>query len=352
MRSPLKPRPRPAWKSDLSTPQVGPMAEDLLGVSLVAAAGGLGTVGRPRVDKGIDLYLRRLQSMFTVPLQVKASLVVGRDATVTHYVPEADLRALSGGYIAVVHLPSPHDQLYSRVFLIPDEEFRRRCDRVTQHRVPCYRFTAEFAGPTSPTWERFLNDIDRLPEWVTSIPGWTERKPPLGAGTIRERVSRAENHDIAAIGSLWAAEELERVGLGRIVIVEDRVRLDTVTFLVHDLETQQFAGLHLRTAVFNETRRIHFDVKRQHFFIDGQLWVALVLLRPDRRVHDYCLLIPSADIPGLGFSETVTLDPLTKRFQKYLVPSKEFGAKLMHTAFGKTSTKTAVTLNRDLPRAS
>jgi hypothetical protein len=218
------------------------MAEDLLGVALVAAAGGLGTVGRPQVDKGIDLYLRRLRSMVTVPIQVKASLVVGQDATVTHYVPEADLRALSHGYVAVVHIPAPHDQLYSRLFLIPDEEFRRRCDRVTWHRVPGYRFTAQFAGPISSTWERFAYDIDHLSDWVASIPGWTESKPPLGVAIVKETGLKAENHDIAAIGSLWAAQELERVALGRIVVVEDRVRLDTVTFLVHDLQTQQFVA--------------------------------------------------------------------------------------------------------------
>jgi len=44
--------------------------------------------------------------------------------------------------------------------------------------------------------------------------------------------------------------------------VEDRVRLDPVTLLVHHLGTQRFAGIHIRAATFNETRRIHFDVKQ------------------------------------------------------------------------------------------
>lgn len=59
----------------------------------------------------------------------------------------------------------------------------------------------------------------------------------------------------------------------------------------------------------------------------------LALLRPDRGVHDFCLLIPSTDIPELGNSETMTLDPLTKRFLKYKLPADEFGSMFMRKAF-------------------
>ena len=204
----------------------------------------------------------------------------------------------------------------------------------------------------SRTWAEFAVDIDHLSTWVATIPGWNEAALPELPARPSEKLAKAELHDIAAIGSLWAQSELERVALERIMIVEDRVRLDTVTFLVHDLRTQQFAGVHLRTATFNRTRRIHFDVKRHHFFVDGRLWVALVLLRPDRRVHDYCLLIPSADIPELGFSETMTLDPLTKRFRPYQVPSDEFGATLMRIAFGRSSTKPPLESRSELAKAS
>jgi hypothetical protein len=37
----------------------------------MAAAGGLATIGRPMVDRGVDLYMRRLRSLLTVPIQVK-----------------------------------------------------------------------------------------------------------------------------------------------------------------------------------------------------------------------------------------------------------------------------------------
>jgi hypothetical protein len=314
------------------------MAEDLLGVALEAAAGGSGTVARAQLDEGIDLYFRRLRSMLTVLVQVKAILLVSQDATVSLYVPQADLHALSRGYLAIVHIPPPHDQLYERLFLIPVDEFRRRATRVTYHGVACYRFTAEFAGLVRRAWEPFAVQIDQLPAWVAALPGWSKipAPPPLKIGL--ETLTKAENHNIAEIGRLWAAGELQRVALDRVAIIDDRVRIDPVTFIVHHLRSGRIVGVHLRTAIFNKTRRIHFDVKQHHWFADPDLWVVLVLLRPDRRVHDYVLLIPSTDMSKLGLSETLTLDPLTKRFRKYQVSSPDFGKAFMDAALaGRTA---------------
>lgn len=68
----LDPPDRPDWRSALSTAQFGPIAEDLLAVSIEAAGSGSATIGRPIVDRGVDLYLRRLRSLLTIPIQVKA----------------------------------------------------------------------------------------------------------------------------------------------------------------------------------------------------------------------------------------------------------------------------------------
>src|SRR5919109_32095 len=172
MTSPLKPRPRPSWSSLLLGVQIGPMAEDLLGVSLAAAAAGAGSVGRPRLDKGVDLYLRRLGSMFIIPFQVKSSIVLTQDATSTDYIPEHDLRTLKGGYLAFAHIPKPHDQLYSRLFLIPEDEFRKRAELVVHEGEYCYQFVGKFAGTVEERWSSFAINIDHLPEWLASVPGW------------------------------------------------------------------------------------------------------------------------------------------------------------------------------------
>lgn len=118
-----------------------------------------------------------------------------------------------------------------------------------------------------------------------------------------------------------------------------------------NLGTRRFAGLHLRTAIFNDRRRTHFEVKRPHFFVDGRLLVLLVLLRPDRRVHDSCLLIPSEDIPELGYSETLTLDPLTKRFRNYRIASDEFGSTFLERAFQINVHGSSTVRGVDLPMA-
>jgi hypothetical protein len=59
-----------------------------------------------------------------------------------------------------------------------------------------------------------------------------------------------------------------------------------------------------------------------------------VLLRPDLRIDEWCLVIPSADMGKVPFNTTLTLDPLNKAFQKYRVASAEFGEVFVKTAFG------------------
>lgn len=135
------------------------------------------------------------------------------------------------------------------------------------------------------------------------------------------------------IGRLWTATELERAGAGAIVLAEDRVRLDTVTLLIHDLSSQHIAGLHIRTGKVTLGRTVHFEVPRPPFFIDERLYVLLVLLQRDDHVHDFSLLIPSEALPDLGYSETITLDPLTKRFVPYRVPSEQVGSVFLKSVF-------------------
>jgi hypothetical protein len=144
-----------------------------------------------------------------------------------------------------------------------------------------------------------------------------------------------DNLSEAHIGRLWAMAEIERAGYDRLVIAEDRVRLDTLTLLLHDLAIGQIGGLHIRTATYPSDRRIHFDVKRRGFFTDPRLYVLLLLLDRHHRPDDFCLLIPSEALPELGYSETVTLDPLTRRFRPYQVAAAEFGPTLLKSLFGK-----------------
>jgi hypothetical protein len=237
------------------------MAEDLLAVELAAAASGSGTVGRPLIDRGVDVYLRRLRSLLALPLQVKAFRHVSPDGTVAENIAVDDMRDLPTGYLAMVHLPPPHDQLYRRVYLIPIREFRRQCPRTNSYGIESYRFIANFGGSAPDIWSPFAMDLQVLADWIASIPDWSKPIPLLavsGKPGTPTTVEDPGNFSISGLGTLWAAAELERAGGHEIMVVEDRVRLDPVTLLVHHLRSQRFAGIHLRTAIFNETRRIHF----------------------------------------------------------------------------------------------
>jgi len=332
----IDPPHRPNWRSELTTAQFGPMAEDLLGVTFAAAGGGSAIIGRPIVDRGVDLYLRRLRSLLTVPIQVKAFEHLSPDGNGNLDIPITDLGDDPHGHLAVVHVPAPYDQLYRHVFLIPVREFRERCPRALIHGRQCFSFTANFAGVADDLWRDYLLDLDRLSEWLGTVPGWTTPVPPVPHPPRPHSVAEGDALTMwrGDIGRLWAATELERAGGGSIVIVEDRVRLDTVTLLLHDLASRQIAGLHIRTGKVTSGRTVHFEVQRPPFFIDQRLYVLLVLLRNDDRVHDSCLLIPSDALPGLGYSETITVDPLTKRFGPYRVRSDELGSVLLTKVFG------------------
>src|SRR5438105_3317184 len=225
----LDPPHRPDWRSELTTAQFGPMAEDLLAVSLEAAGGGSATVARPIVDRGVDLYLRRLRSLLTIPIQVKAFQHLSPDANGNLDLPDTDVSDDPNGYLAMVHVPAPHDQLYRRLFLIPFREFRERCPRALLHGRECFSFSGNFSGGSSDLWSDYLLDIDRLPQWLGSAPGWTTPIPPVPHPPRLHPVVEGDalTQWRGDIGRLWAATELERAGGGSIVLAEDRVRLDT-----------------------------------------------------------------------------------------------------------------------------
>jgi hypothetical protein len=67
------------------------------------------------------------------------------------------------------------------------------------------------------------------------------------------------------------------------------------------------------------------------------LYLALVLLDRSGQVGNFCLLIPSEDIPGLGYSETMTLDPVTERFRPYQIPSELFASTFLAKVFGNAA---------------
>jgi hypothetical protein len=314
------------------------MAEDLLAVSLVAAAAGSGTVARPLADRGIDLYFRRLRSLLTVPIQVKAFRLLNSDGVGSLPLPVSEVPSKGNGYLALVHLPEPYDQLYRRVFMVPFTELIRRCPRKPVDGVESFVVTVDFADLQRNPLADLAVDLDSLGDWVESIPGWSRSGSAIHQPAFDALETRlpGESEWEAAIGQLWMASQLERAGHLKIVVAEDRVRLDTVTLLVHDLETGEIAALHIRTQRISKEGRVHFEVKRPTFFIDANLYVLLLLFLEDWTPADFSLLIPSDAIPTVGYSETITFRRLTKKFQPYQVPTGDAAAAFLKAALSRS----------------
>ncbi len=209
----LDPPHRPDWRSALSTAQFGPIAEDLLGVSLAAAGSGAATIARPIVDRGVDLYLRRLRSLRTVPIQVKAFQSLTPDGNGRFDLPVKEVIDDPNAYLAIVHVPTPHDQLYRRLFMIPFPLFRERCPRELFHGRDYFSFSGNFSSVATDLWSDCLLDIGELPDWLASISGWTAPIPPVPHPPRSQALveGTALTTWRGDIGRLWAATELSRL---------------------------------------------------------------------------------------------------------------------------------------------
>lgn len=332
----LDPPPRPHWKSQLTPSQFGAMAEDLLAVSLNAAASGSGTTARPLIDRGIDLYFRRLRSLLVALIQVKGLRTLNSSGVGAFALPVAEVPKDALGYLALVHLPPPYDQLYRRVFLIPFADLHARCPRTRSKGIESFNITADFANLNQNPWAQSAVDLDELSRWVGAIPGWSRAATPDSdsALAISDRELPGAAQLQAGLSELWVAGQLEQAGGTNLVVAEDRIRLDTVTLLIHQTGSNEVAGLHVRTHQISKHGTVHFTILPRQFFVDEKLYVLILILKDGATLADYCLLIPSGEMARLGFDETITIDPFSPKFQPYRVATAEIATTFLKTAFG------------------
>jgi hypothetical protein len=272
----------------------------------------------------------------TVPIQVKAFHTLDPDGNGVLEIAVENIDEHPGGHLAVVHLPEPFDVLYDRLFLIPFAEFRRRCPRVQVRGKAVYRFVGNFTSEARDAWSDFVIDVEHLPAWLDAIPGWTRSVPPLPVLSEASILSNRGGMTLwrGNLGRLWTAGEIGRAaGPGRVVIAEDRVRLDAVTLLVHHLASHQIAGIHLQTLTVRPEGTAHLLIVRRSFFLDDKLYLLLLFVDKKERPYEFCLLMPSTEIPKLGYNTTITLNPLTKRFAPFRVSTSDLGAVFLRKAF-------------------
>ena len=338
----------------------GHIAEELLAVTLMRGSKGKTAVARPVVDLGFDGYARRVGTLRVVPYQVKSKRSLANG--MYHYgLRPGDILPDPNGAVLFTHVTLPSITLFPRLFVIPVSEFLARC-RISAHgnRI----FSTRLSGDGVDPWKEFLVHTDRLQEdWLERIHGWNDDLPALpqpfpntgfapAAADDRERSAVSEDvlrdrHYYRLHGrrsETLVAGLIQSVARHRLVVARDRIRLDTVSLLLHSLDTFKIAGLSVQTGFINPDAVVPFKLKQTRLFVDPQLWVVIVICEPDGGFRDPSLLIPSAAIPRLmpsvrdghglvTFVDQIPIDNIPLRYRPYVVPTRNLGEAILKRVF-------------------
>ncbi len=326
----------------LSDAQLGSVAEDQLATSTVLSAPGMATVAFPLVDLGFDLYLRRIRTLRAHPLQVKARSFLESDGEFQASI--MSLHADPNGYVLLPYVPPPDWQLHTRLWAIPIPEFLK----LARPHGSGYLFSGYFdmRFPESAA-NQFLIDVHQLRrQWLEHIPGWKDPvlAPQLGVTSDSEEVPRPASRAFGKYGELWLASQLMRTGLETVVVAQDRLRVDCVDLLLHDLRSYAIGGLAIHTSSVNARGIVQFRLRRDTFFIDTRLLVVVLSCTNDGELHHTAFVIPAADVPGIttasidrgdpGYQGSFRLEPLAEKMRRFAVPTEKLGATILERLFG------------------
>lgn len=332
--------PDAAGLPGLTDAQLGSVAEDRVATAIVLCDPGRAAVAFPLLDLGFDLYTRRIRTLRAYPGQVKARSFLDRDgefqAGITSLHPDPR------GYVLLPYVPPPDWQLHPRLWVIPIPEFLK----LAQPHGNGYLFSGYLDGSFGRAANRYLVDVDQLHrQWLERIPGWKDpvRAPRLGAGTDAEEVPRPASRAFGKYGELLVASQLMRAGLQNVVIAQDRLRVDCVDVLLHDLESYAIGGLVVHTSTVNARGVVQFRIRQDTFFIDPQLLVVVIPCMSDGALHRTAFLIPSAEIPGIttgssdrgdpGYQGSFRLDPLAEKMRPFAVSMDKLGVTVLERLF-------------------
>jgi hypothetical protein len=135
-----------------------------------------------------------------------------------------------------------------------------------------------------------------------------------------------------------------RAGLQNVVVAQDRLGVDCLDLLLHDLQSFCIGGLVVHTSSLNARGIVQFRIRHETFFIDPQLFVVPIPCASDGAILDKAFLIPSAEIPAVttvssdrgdtGYQGSFGLDPLAEKMRRYAVPTEKLGAIVLERLFG------------------
>jgi hypothetical protein len=325
----------------LSDAQLGSVAEDRLATAIQLSAPGTVALALPLLDLGFDLYPRRIRTLRAHPVQVKARSFLEPDGEFQAGV--ASLHADPNGYVLLPYVPPPDWQLHPRLWAIPIPEFVK----LAQPHGDGYLFSGYLdPGFARSATNQFLVDTNQLHrQWLERIPGWNQpvRAPALGSHSNMEDVPRPASRAFGKYGELWLASQLMRAGLQNVVLVQDRLRVDCVDLLLHDLRSFAIGGLVIHTSSLNARGIVQFRIRHDTFFIDPRLYVVVLACSEAGTLHNTAFVIPSADIPAVttassdrgdpGYQGSFRLEPLAEKMRPYAVPTDKLGATVLDRLF-------------------
>ena len=324
----------------LSDAELGAIAEDRLATEILLSGAGIATVAFPLLDLGFDLYPRRIRTLRAHPVQVKARSFLEPDGE--FQVSVGSLVADPNGYVLLPYVPPPDWQLQPRLWAIPIPEFLK----FARPHGDGYLFSGYLDGRFLQPANRFLVDANQLHrQWLNQIPGWKDpvRAPRLQPASQGQEVPRPASRAFGKYGELWLASQLMRAGLQNVVVAEDRLRVDCVDLLLHDLRSYAIGGLVVHTSTVNARGVVQFRVRQETFFIDRQLFAVVIPCLSDGALCDTGFLIPSADVPGIttvssdrgdpGYQGSFRLDPLAAKMRPFAVPTEKLGATVLERLF-------------------
>ncbi|MEA2636933.1 MAG: hypothetical protein QOH92_3700 [Chloroflexota bacterium] len=338
----------PPWLDAHTKLPFGAIAEDTIEVSLLHTSRGQTTVARPLVDLGFDGYARRVGTLQVVPYQVKARRNLNRPSLFEYRVRVRSIHHDPNAAILFAYFPTPGPQPFPRLFAIPVPYFISHCPREHAAAGEYYAFAAGLKGTARSAWSQFLVDFAGLEQqWLDRIPGWKTRPHALERRIEAMPVpSDAREHRVRGkCAELYVAEQVQAAAGHQVVVAEDRVRLDAVGLLLHDLKSYRVAGLAVHSALVTAKQRVAISFGATTFFVDERLWLVILPSKRDGTFHDTAFLIPSAEIPGLigttrlsngnlGFRATIGLDPISLRYAPFAVPTRGLGKAIQEKVLG------------------
>jgi hypothetical protein len=338
----------PPWLDPHTKLPFGAIAEDTVEISLLHTSRGRTSVARPLVDLGFDGYARRVGTLQVVPYQVKARRNLNPSKVFQYRVPVASIHHDPNAAILFAYFPPPGPQPFPRLFAIPVPYFIAHCPREHAAAGEYFTFYAGLKGTGRSAWTQFLVDFAALEqEWLDRIPGWKKRLPALKSEVQPLPVpSGAREHRVRGkCAELYVAEQVQSAAGHQVVVAEDRVRVDAVGLLLHDLKSYRVAGLAVHSGLVTAKRRVAISFGATTFFVDERLWLVILPSNRDGTFHDTAFLIPSGEVPGLigtarlgngnrGFRATIGLDPISVRYTPFAVPMRDLGRAIQEKVLG------------------